>query len=236
MTAVTARQAAGILDASVDFASYAPDQTNALASLSESCERKLKASLVMVGKDLYVSDDGKSVDSLSSLEIASILVRYGNSSPDRASWKSAGHLIASTLAGLTGDKGSLSAQFAFTGASGGEPQTPADRTGVAPKDDKVLDAATVYPSLVTNNSWYPHAVSLALDAGPRHLGMDERTVGQSHEDERRRAQDHDALPAGRDALHGFARHQAVQPHRDLRHGFPSRPELRVLQFVRLPLQ
>jgi hypothetical protein len=166
MASVTARQAAGILEASVDFAALAPDQTNVLSSLSESCERKLKASFVMAGKDLFVSDDGKTVNSLSSLEIASILIRYGSSSPDRASWKAAGHLIAESIAARTGDKGALSAQFSFIGTSGGEPQTQADRTGVAPLDDKTLDAATVYPALVTNNTWYPHVASFALDAGP----------------------------------------------------------------------
>lgn len=171
MASVTTRQAAGILEAMTDFSVYSPDLENTLLALADSCERKLKASLVMTDNALFISDDGKTVNTLESLQIASILVRYGESSNLRASWKYAGHLLASSLAPMAPSNGSLPAQLVFDGEEG-----QAVKTGVSPKDEKTIPASVVYPALVTGNTWYPHALSLAKDAGP---GVWAWTVAQS---------------------------------------------------------
>lgn len=159
-TALTARQAAGILEAMADFSVYLPDQENPLVPLADTCERKLKASLVLAGDALYVSDDGKSIDSRSSLRIASILIAYGASSSARADWKNAGNLLATSILSLSDEDGVIASDLAISGEDGQSGKT------VAPaKDSKPVDPATVYPLAVTANTWYPHELSLAREIG-----------------------------------------------------------------------
>lgn len=161
MTGVNALQSAGILEAMMDSAVYDPAAANSFNVLADSCERKLKASFVRIGDNLYVSDDGKSIDTRASLRIAQILIRYGDSNPARASWKSAGYLLVTSLASLANDQAVLPAQFALSGGTGTDAKSE-----IAGVPDQLLSPVVIYPLLVTGNTWYPHALSLASQAGP----------------------------------------------------------------------
>jgi len=160
MTAITSRQAAGILEAMMDYQTYAPEAQNALLALTDSCERKLKSSLVLIGNNLYLSDNGKTVSTLDTLGTAAILIKYGAWAEGNSNWAAAGHLLVTSLAVNSSDKGTVASQFTFTSAEGQDA-----KTGIAAGTEKPLDAATVYPALVVNNTWYPHTVSLASQAG-----------------------------------------------------------------------
>jgi hypothetical protein len=160
MTSITARQAAGILEAMMDYQAYAPEDQNALLALADSCERKLKSSFVLIGNNLYLSDNGKTVNTLDTLGTAAILVKYGAWADGNSNWTVAGHLLVTSLAANSSDKGAVAPQFAFTSSEGQDA-----KTGITAGSEKPLDAATVYPALVISNTWYPHCVSLANQAG-----------------------------------------------------------------------
>ena len=160
MANVSALQAAGILEASADCAKYAPERASALEALDDSCERKITASLVRVGDDLYISEDGKTVDTRETFRVASALINYGASSPARDPWKSAGHLLVTSLLGFVGNQSALPAQFTLAGDDSGE------KTGLVAQSDQMISPSVAYPLLVTGNTWYPHTVSLASQAGP----------------------------------------------------------------------
>jgi len=159
--AITPLQAAGILEAMMDYPQYLPAQTNTLASLADACERKLKASLVRINDNLYASADGKSLDTLETLRIAPVLIRYGSSSGDKGAWKAAGHLLVTSLVAFAGDQSVLPAGFTLAGGEGA-----GEKTGIVARSEQTLSPAVVYPALVAGNSWYPHALSLAEQAGP----------------------------------------------------------------------
>ena len=159
MESVSAVQAAGILEAYLDYPRYSTGGVNPFEALSESCERKIKASLVRIGNELYVSDDGKTIDTRGSLRIADVLMRYGSSAPERASWKSAGRLLVVSLVSFAGDQPSLPPEFALAGEGG-------EKTGIVAQGDQSLSPAALYPLVVIDNTWYPRAVSLATQAGP----------------------------------------------------------------------
>ncbi len=159
VSTLTARQAAGILEAMNDFARYAPEQENTLRALGDSCERKIKSSLFFAGKALYVSDDGKSVDSAASLEIADVLIRYGGESD--ASWRQVGHLLAVGILSLADERGAVPARLQFAVTDGSS-----EKTGVVPDGSETIAASASYPTAVTDNTWYPHVVSLSLSAKP----------------------------------------------------------------------
>jgi hypothetical protein len=161
MTAVTPRQAAGIIEAMMDFSLYAPAEENTLLLLADACERKLKTSLVRIGDDLYISDDGKSINTLETLQIAPVLIRYGALLEQKRPWKAVGQLLVHSLVSFTGGTASFPAKFVFAGGDGNAPQS-----GIVAKSDLMLDPAQVYPVLVTGNTWYPHSLSLSLQAGP----------------------------------------------------------------------
>lgn len=161
MASVSSRQAAGILEAVMDYAIFFPTAENVLLPLADSCERKLKASLVRIQNNLYISDDGKTINTLESLQIAPILIRYGTLNGQKSVWKAAGQILVSSLVSFTGGKAVLPAKFALAGGeSNGMP------TGITAKPEMMLEPSLVYPVIVTNNTWYPHALSLAQQAGP----------------------------------------------------------------------
>lgn len=159
--AISPLQAAGILEAMMDYPLYLPAQTNTLASLADACERKLKASLVRINDNLYASADGKSIDTLETLQIAPVLIRYGSAFAEKAAWKAAGHLLVTSLVAFAGDQAVLPAGFILAGGDGS-----GEKTGIVAKAEQTLAPALVYPALVTGNTWYPHALSLADQAGP----------------------------------------------------------------------
>lgn len=160
ISTVTTRQAAGILEAAMDFAVYYPKDENVLLSLADACERRLKSAFVRLQDNLYVSDDGKTVNTLESLQIAPILIRYGSTVAEKTAWKNAGNLLVSSVVSLLGENALLPSAYSISASETGEPFE------ITSKGTVTLDPATVYPVLVTGNSWYPHALSLASQAGP----------------------------------------------------------------------
>jgi hypothetical protein len=155
VSTVSALQAAGILEAAGDFSAYLPSEQNSLSPLAESCERKLKASLVRIKDELYVSDDGKLINTVDSLRIARILVKYGTRADP--AWAAAGRLLVTSLVSFAGDQSSLPASFAIEGEG--------DNVGIVAKSDRILDSATLYPLVLSGNTWYPRSLSLSLQSG-----------------------------------------------------------------------
>lgn len=160
ISGVTPLQAAGILEIIMDMSRLDPERAAALVPLAESCERTLVSAMVRIQDKLYVSRDGKAVETLPSLRIASILIRYGSESTARAQWRAVGNLIVSSLLEFAGDSASLPARFLFSGT------TDTGRNGVVAQAEQMLSAADLYPAVLYRESWYPHVLSLAAEAGP----------------------------------------------------------------------
>lgn len=159
-TRLTSRQAAGILEIMLDYPIHAPSEENRFNTLVESCERVLKSSLVRIGDNLYLSDNGNEIQTLPSLEVANILIRYGSSNSTRAYWSSVGRLLVNSLVSFAGDKAILPARFAFIDGSRAE-----EKSGIVAKADQVLDIADVYDVIVSSNTWIPHSYSLSNQMG-----------------------------------------------------------------------
>ena len=156
MANVTSLQAAGILESMMDFGIYRPGEENPLLPLADSCERKIKASLVRMQDNLYVSDDGKAISTADSLRVAQVLIKYGAAS--EPGWTAAGHLIVTSLVSFAGDRASLPAAFSIEGSG--------ENAGIVAKSDKMLDPASLFPLVLSGETWYPHALSLATQAEP----------------------------------------------------------------------
>jgi len=62
--------------------------------------------------------------------------------------------------GFVGNQSALPAQFTLAGDDSGE------KTGLVAQADQMISPSVAYPLLVTGNTWYPHTVSLASQAGP----------------------------------------------------------------------
>ncbi len=152
---LSALRAAGILEAALDFGALQPGRENTFALLAASCEQRLQASMVRIKDKLYLSDDGKTISTVDTLRVAAILIRHGTVNPE---WRSVGTLLGTSILAFAPESASLPSQFAFTGDA-------ENRTGVIAKAERVLDAVTLYPLVMPNNSWNPRAVSLAASAG-----------------------------------------------------------------------
>ncbi len=146
-------QSAGLLECLMDMRQLDPSRARAFEALAESCERTIASALVRVGDSLFVSRDGKAVDTASSLRVASILIRYGAEMPDRAQWRSVGYLLVTSLLAQADSSAVLPAAF----ANGPD--------GLAPASDSLLGPSSLYPLVLTSNTWYPRAKSLATSAG-----------------------------------------------------------------------
>lgn len=159
-TRLTSRQAAGILEIMLDYPLHAPQEENRFTSLVESCERVLTSSLVRIGNDLYLSDNGADIQTLPSLEVANILIRYGATNSSKAYWSAAGRLLVNSLVGFAGDKAVLPARFIFI-----ENDKSEEKSGIVAKADQLLDIADVYTTIVSHNTWLPHSTSLTRQLG-----------------------------------------------------------------------
>ncbi len=158
---LTPRQAAGILEVSMDYSVYASSAENPFSPLVDACERILKDALVRVDDQLYVSRDGTEIDTLLSIQTANILIRYGASFSSRSAWASVGRLLATSLLAFGGDRAVLPAKFALVAGEGN-----GEKSGIVAKAEQLLDPAEVYPAVMSGNSWYPHALSLSSSLGP----------------------------------------------------------------------
>ena len=151
--------AAGLLEAAMDYAFYFPNKQNIFMENSEKYENVLKDSLISIDNGLYISSDKKTIDTEKTLQAASILIRYGNSYPDKDSWKAVGQALYSSIFSLGGNSSSLPASFDIQGDK-------AKKLGLMANDALILHAEKLYPAAIKDNPHYPHEESLALKAEP----------------------------------------------------------------------
>lgn len=154
---LTARQAVGVLAVWLDCIHYYPEQKTLLESMLPLCEKIITESLLLIDGGLYISDEGSYVDTFESLISAHILMRYGTvQSPV---WQSISRMLVTTLLRYSGASAGLPVGFTVTGSKTTKLEITAD-------DSKMLDAGVLYPLVMPDTSWYPHAQSLALQAEP----------------------------------------------------------------------
>ncbi len=151
--------AAGLLEAVMDYAFYFPNKQNPFMENSEQYETVLKDSLISIDTGLYISSDKKTIDTEKTLRTASVLIRYGNSYPDKGTWKAVGQALYSSIFSLGGNSSSLPASFDIQGDK-------AKKLGLMANDALILHAEKLYSIAVKDNPYYPHEESLALKAEP----------------------------------------------------------------------
>ena len=150
-----ARQAAGLLAVWLDCTHYYPERKALFENLLPLCEKKITESLLLIDEGLYLSNDGTYIDSAVVLASAQILMRYG--AVQSPVWQSVAQMLLTSLLRYSGESAVLPIGFTVTGSKSAQLVITADDSGM-------LDAGTLYPLLKPDNSWYPHAQSLALQA------------------------------------------------------------------------
>ena len=154
-TQLNARQAAGVLALWLDCTHYYPERKTLFEDLLPLCKKKITESLLLIDEGLYLSNNGSYIDSAAGLAAAQILMRYG--AEQSAVWQSVGRMLITSLLRYSGESASLPIGFAITGSKSTQLALTADESGI-------LDAGILYPILMSDNSWYPHVQSLALQA------------------------------------------------------------------------
>ena len=119
------------------------------------CEKKITDALLLIDEGLYLSNDGTYIDSVAALASARILMRYGTE--QSSVWQSVGRMLVTSLLRYSGDVSGLPIGFTVIGSK-------STQLGIIADDSGMLDAGILYPMLLPDNSWYPHAQSLALQA------------------------------------------------------------------------
>ena len=152
---LNARQAAGVLEVWLDCTHYYPEQKTLFEDLLPLCEKKITDALLLIDEGLYLSNDGTYIDSAASLTSAQILMRYG--AVQSSVWQSVARMLVTSLLRYSGESAGLPVGFTVTGSKSTQLVITADDSGM-------LDAGMLYPLLKPDNSWYPHAQSLALQA------------------------------------------------------------------------
>lgn len=150
-----ARQAVGLLAIWIDCTHYYPERKALFEDLLPQCEKKITESLLLIDEGLYLSNGGSYIDSTSSLTSAQILMRYG--SVQSSVWQSVARMLITSLLRYSGESAGLPIGFTVTGSK-------STQLGITADDSGMLDAGLLYPFLMPDNSWYPHAQSLALQA------------------------------------------------------------------------
>lgn len=149
------RQAVGLLEVWLDCTHYYPEQKGLFEDLVPLCEKKITESLLLIDEGLYLSNDGVYIDSTASLISAQILMRYG--SVQSPIWQSVARMLITSLLRYAGESAGLPIGFTVTGSK-------STQLGITADDSSMLDGGILYPLLMSDNSWYPHVHSLALQA------------------------------------------------------------------------
>ena len=152
---LNARQAAGVLEVWLDCTHYYPERKTLFEDLLPVCEKKITDALLLIDEGLYLSNDGTYIDSVAALASARILMRYGTE--QSSVWQSVARMLVTSLLRYSGESAGLPVGLTVTGSKSTQLVITAD-------DSDVLDVGTLYPLLKPDNSWYPHAQSLALQA------------------------------------------------------------------------
>ena len=151
--------AIGLLEAAMDYSLYFSNRQNFFMENSEKYETVLKDSLLLIDEGVYISSDKKTIDTEKTLHAASVLIRYGNSYPERAAWKAVGQALYSSIFSLGGGSPSLPASFDIQGDK-------SKKLGLMANDAVILHAEKLYAAAIKDNPYYPHEESLALKAEP----------------------------------------------------------------------
>ncbi|ULQ60908.1 hypothetical protein K7I13_06515 [Brucepastera parasyntrophica] len=169
---LTARQAAGVLEAMMDMAYYLPGRENVFVPLTEKCEKKLQDSLVLVQNKLFISDNTQEADTIETFNIADILIRYGSEYPGKEDWRHIGYYLVNSLLDYSGDRAALPMQFILSSGTG---QSSGPRDMIT-QHEQMLPPSELYSHIITGSTWYPHAVNLSKTAG---AGIWAWTIAQS---------------------------------------------------------
>ncbi|MEL3912985.1 hypothetical protein [Treponema pedis] len=154
---LNACNAAGILEAAMDYSLFFPNNRNIFYENTELCEKILKDSLFSIDEGLFVSSDEKQIDTERTLEIAAILIRYGKENPEKKAWKFVGQMLYSSILSYAGESASLPAYFDIQGSK-------TTKLGLMANDSVILYADKLYPLAVTDNPAFPHEESLGLQS------------------------------------------------------------------------
>ena len=152
---LNARQAAGVLEVWLDCTHYYLERKALFEDLLPACEKKITDALLLIDEGLFLSNDGTYIDSAVALTSARILMRYGIEQSQV--WQSVARMLITSLLRYSGESAVLPIGFTITGSKSTQLVITADDSGM-------LDAGILYPLLMPDNSWYPHAQSLALQA------------------------------------------------------------------------
>ena len=152
--ALTPRQAAGILELSLDRSLLPRSQTaidnNTIATCEETIRKALRyfPAFSSAPSALYIEESSSAAPAPSALETAAILYRWGKSSEERADWAAAARLITITALNLAERGGFLPEAIAIPDPAG---------NSAAEADERAIPLAAVYPLIEPLSSWYPHA-------------------------------------------------------------------------------
>lgn len=165
--ALTARQAAGVLELTVERTMLPESMPTVGENTVQLCEKKIRERLhytrrsagqtaaqseAQSGSSLYVTEDDKTVETRPTLETAGILYRYGAAAA-KTEWRAVGRLLASTVLDRTAGTNTVPETFTLPGIQNEESQganAAASGAALAPGD--------IYPLLEPVQSWYPHLV------------------------------------------------------------------------------
>lgn len=174
---LTPRQAAGVLELSLDrglfpqAAGEISDET--IATCEETIRKSLRyfPSFSSLPSSLYIEENAGAASAASALEIASILYRWGASDEERADWMAAARLIFMTLLSLAESANELPAVISIpdtarrTGAESRLARQGARQSGGRASSAQAIPLGGIYPLVETASSCYPRGIP----AYPRYI-------------------------------------------------------------------
>ena len=158
--AITARQAAGILEFYTDRDSAGQSNETIGNDIIILCEEKIRENLQYVkysdknGGALYLTNGSKTVDTRLMLETASILYRYGDKNSGKADWKAVGRFLTVTILDMAADRNTVPKSFDIS-----ESQRDSS-AGSGGSSDGTMSLGEIYPLVEPLQTWYPHMVSI----------------------------------------------------------------------------
>ena len=153
---LTPRQAAGIIEFSMDRR-IMPRSVPAVSSDTIAlCEATILASLRYFSRipsgrsSLYIEENAGAAGTISALETASILYRWGTANEEKSDWTAAARLITATALSLAESEGALPASIAVPDSAG---------QMAAGAEEATISLAAAYPLVEPLASWYPRAAA-----------------------------------------------------------------------------
>ncbi len=157
------QEAAGILAAWASASEILPGAASRLRPVLPVCEEIITSAFTYSGRGLFISPGGGSIIStLDNLKTASALISYGKAAGNSI-FEKAGYLIVNSVLAFTShevpDGRTARPLFESYDING----------GISPSgENSAINPAVIYPLLVTDNTFYPHALTLA-DSGTQPM-------------------------------------------------------------------